>query len=62
MIRIGLPGRVMGGAGLAPALAFPSIRQQSPFVVELLGGGLVLVLLAGATMPPGQAPVSGFCL
>ncbi len=52
----------MGGAGLAPALAFPSIRQQSPFVVELLGGGLVLVLLAGATMPPGQAPVSGFCL
>src|SRR6266487_6879573 len=30
MIRLGLPRRVMVGAGLAPALAFPSFRLSSP--------------------------------
>jgi hypothetical protein len=38
MIRMGLPSRVMVGAGLAPALVFPSIRLSIAFANKVLYG------------------------
>ena len=52
MIRMGLPSRIMVGAGLAPALAFPSIRLSIAFANKVLYGRPPLP--SAHSLPEGQ--------